>query len=62
MSRRHAAEKREVESWVVARNELLIKIARAAPQSAADLESMIEPFRMREYGDQMLAAIRDGEK
>ncbi|MHC4847202.1 MAG: ribonuclease D [Planctomycetota bacterium] len=55
--RRNAAEERGVESWVVARNELLIKVARAAPGSAEALNPLLEPFRMREYGQAMLEAL-----
>jgi ribonuclease D len=55
--RRGAAEERGVETWVVARNELLLQVARAAPSSAGELEPLLEPFRMREYGEPMLQAL-----
>lgn len=52
-----AAGERGVETWVVARNELLLKIARESPRTAGELAPLIEPFRLREYGDSMLAAM-----
>jgi len=55
--RRGAAEKRGVEAWVVARNELLLRLARAAPRTRDELAPLLEPFRDREYGEAMLAAL-----
>ncbi|MEM8885785.1 MAG: HRDC domain-containing protein [Planctomycetota bacterium] len=55
--RAKAAEERGVESWVVARNELLIKIARAEPAARSDLEGLMAAFRYREYGDAMWGAL-----
>jgi len=55
--RRGAAEKRVVEPWVVARNELLLRIARAAPNTREELSPLLEPFRDREYGEALLAAL-----
>ena len=55
--RRGAAEDRGVEPWVVVRNELLLTIARAAPESDGALAEILEPFRHREYGAAMLEAI-----
>ena len=52
-----AAKERGVETWVVARNELLLRIARAAPRTAAELDPMLEPFRQREYGEPMLGVL-----
>jgi ribonuclease D len=54
-----AAEARGVESFVVARNELLEKIARADCTTLNDLGELVEPFRLREYGAAILAAMLD---
>ncbi len=54
-----AAETRGVETFVVAKNELLLKIALAAPTTLEALKEHAEPFRLREYGEAMLAAMRD---
>jgi ribonuclease D len=54
-----AAEARGVESFVVARNELLEKIARAGCTTLEELAELLEPFRLREYGDAILAAMLD---
>ncbi|MHC4818090.1 MAG: ribonuclease D [Planctomycetota bacterium] len=54
-----AAEARGVESFVVARNELLEKIARAGCTTLEELGELVEPFRLREYGDAILAAMLD---
>ena len=59
--RGRAAEERGVESWVVARNELLLQVAQARPKTPADLEPLLEPFRLKEYGAAMLAAILDSK-
>jgi len=55
--RRDAAEERGVEGWVVARNELLLRVARATPSDRDQLAELLEPFRAREYGDAMLDAL-----
>jgi ribonuclease D len=57
--RGRAAEERGVESWVVSRNEMLMTIARAEPETATDLEALIEAFRFREYGEAMMDAIQN---
>lgn len=54
-----AAEKRGVEGFVVARNELLEKIARADCRTLEELGELVEPFRLREYGAAILAAMLD---
>ena len=54
-----AAEARGVESFVVARNELLERIARAGCTTLEELGEFVEPFRLREYGDAILAAMLD---
>ncbi|MFI5403733.1 MAG: HRDC domain-containing protein, partial [Planctomycetota bacterium] len=54
-----AAEKRGVETYVVAKNELLLKVALAGAATVEDLREHVEPFRLREYGEAMLAAMRD---
>jgi ribonuclease D len=54
-----AAEERGVESFVVARNELLEKIARAGCTTLEELGELVEPFRLREYGAAILAAMLD---
>jgi len=56
-----AAEARGVETFVVARNELLMRVAVADCRTREDLAEVIEPFRLREYGDAILAAILDSE-
>jgi len=55
--RSRAAEERGVETWVVARNELLMRIAQTGARTPAELESVVEPFRLREYGEAMVAAM-----
>jgi len=57
--RAKAAKERGVESFVVARNELLQEVARAAPGDLDALAEVVEPFRLREYGEAMLAALLD---
>jgi ribonuclease D len=52
------AEKRGVETFVVAKNELLLKIAVAGPSRFEDLKEHMEPFRLREYGEAILLAMR----
>jgi ribonuclease D len=54
-----AAEARGVETFVVARNELLEKIARADCATLEELGELVEPFRLREYGAAILAALLD---
>ena len=54
-----AARARGVESFVVARNELLERIARAGCTTPEQLGELVEPFRLREYGDAILAAMLD---
>ena len=50
-------DERGVETWVVARNELLLRVARENPRTREALEPLLEPFRLREYGDAMLEAL-----
>jgi ribonuclease D len=52
-----AAEERGVESWVVARNELLMRVAALPRHSVEDLNGVLEPFRLREYGAAMIQAL-----
>jgi ribonuclease D len=54
-----AAQERGVESFVVARNELLEKIARSGCRTREELAELVEPFRLEEYGDAILAAMLD---
>jgi len=53
------AEARGVEAFVVARNDLLMKIAAADCKTLDDLAALVEPFRLREYGEAMLRAMLD---
>jgi ribonuclease D len=53
------AEKRGVETFVVARNELLLRIATAGPTMLDEMKEILEPFRFREYGAAMLAAMSE---
>jgi ribonuclease D len=53
-----AAEERGVEPWVVARNELLLRIAQAAPRDEAELGELMAAFRLEEYGAAILAVLR----
>ena len=55
--RSKAAEERGVEPWVVARNELLSRIAHARPRTASGLKEHMAPFRFDEYGAAMLAVL-----
>jgi ribonuclease D len=55
--RARAAAERGVEPWVVARNELLSQVAQAGCRDLDGLRPLLEPFRFREYGEAMLAAL-----
>jgi ATP-dependent DNA helicase RecQ len=55
-----AAETRGVETFVVAKNEMLARIALAAPETLEQLREHVEPFRLREYGEAILSALRGG--
>jgi ribonuclease D len=55
--RSREAEERGVETFVVARNELLLRIARAGCTTVEELGELVAPFRVREYGEAMLAAM-----
>ncbi len=55
-----AAAKRGVESFVVARNEMLAQVAALEARSPDDLAAIVEPWRLREYGAAMIAAMLDG--
>ncbi|HEX5138325.1 MAG TPA: HRDC domain-containing protein [Planctomycetota bacterium] len=57
-----AAEQRGVETFVVAKNELLLKIAVAGCATLDDLGVHMEPFRLREYGEAMLGAMSDSSR
>ena len=57
--RTQAADDRGVESWVVARNELLMRVASSARSALEDLEGVLAPFRLREYGPAMIQALLD---
>jgi ribonuclease D len=57
--RARAAEERGVEAFVVARNELLQRVALAGCTTLDELADHVEPFRAREYGEAMLAAMLD---
>ena len=52
-----AAEERGVEPFVVARNELLSKIAHARCENGGDLEKVVPPFTYAEYGKAILAVL-----
>jgi ribonuclease D len=56
--RTETARKRGVEPFVVARNELLFQLAVAFPRTLGELEPLLEPFRLREYGDAILDSMR----
>ena len=55
--RAKTAEERGVESFVVARNELLMKIAHTGARSVDELEGVVEPFRLKEYGSAIVASM-----
>jgi len=57
--RGEAAERRGVEPFVVARNEALMEVAKRGCRSLSELGEVLEPFRVREYGEAMLAAMLD---
>jgi len=59
--RARAAEERGVETFVVARNELLAKLASTDVGTLDDLAGHLEPFRVREYGEAILAAILESD-
>ncbi len=60
--RTKAAEERGVESFVVARNELLMKIAAKECRTLEEIGALLEPFRFREYGEAILAAVRESNE
>ncbi len=53
------AEARGVEAFVVARNDMLLEIARRNCHTLDDLGQIVEPYRLREYGEAMLGAMLD---
>ena len=55
--RSKAAEERGVEPWVVARNELLSRVAASRATSLDQLAPLMSTFRLREYGEAMLAVL-----
>jgi len=55
--RTEAATARGVEPFVVARNEALFEVAQRGCRTLAELGEVLEPFRVREYGDALLAAM-----
>jgi len=57
--RSKAAEERGVEPWVVARNELLSRVAAARTNNLDELAPLMAPFRLREYGEAMLAVLTE---
>jgi ribonuclease D len=57
--RSEAAARRGVEPFVVARNEALLDVARRGCRTLRDLGEVLEPFRVREYGEAILAAMLD---
>ncbi|MFQ5845045.1 MAG: ribonuclease D [Planctomycetota bacterium] len=57
--RGRAAAERGVEGFVVARNELLLEVARRGCRTLEDLSEVVEPFRLREYGEAMLRVVLD---
>jgi len=59
--RSRAAKERGVEPFVVARNELLMEVARSGGTTAEEISGLMEPFRVREYGGAMLRAMLDSE-
>ena len=60
--RSRAAEERGVEPFVVARNELLATIASARCRTKDDLAKRLQPFRLKEYGDAILAVLRNNSQ
>lgn len=57
--RSKAAEERGVEPWVVARNELLMKVAAACTRDPDEVRGLMAPFRFEEYGAAILAVLND---
>jgi ribonuclease D len=55
--RTRAAEERGVETFVVARNDLLLALAQSGARNLEELRPLVEPFRFREYGEAILAAL-----
>jgi len=55
-----AAARRGVESFVVARNEMLAQVAALDARTPEDLAPVVEPWRLREYGAAMIGAMLDG--
>ncbi len=59
--RSRAAKERGVESFVVARNELLMEVAKSGGTTVEEVSGLMEPFRVREYGEAMLRAMLDSK-
>jgi ribonuclease D len=60
--RKARAEARKVEVQVIAPNAVLMAVARAAPRTLDDLGKVegMDPFRLQQYGEEILAALRSG--
>jgi ribonuclease D len=57
--RKARAEARKVEVQVIAPNAVLMAVARAAPHTLDELGRVdgMDPFRIQQYGEEMLAAV-----
>ncbi|HLF03121.1 MAG TPA: HRDC domain-containing protein, partial [Anaerolineales bacterium] len=57
--RKQIAQKRGVESDVIIPRDVLLELARRAPQSAADLDSVpgLGPTRRAKYGDEIIRLL-----
>ena len=60
--RKARAEARKVEVQVIAPNAVLMAVARSAPRTLEELGKVdgMDPFRIQQYGEEMLAALRSG--
>jgi len=62
--RKGRAEARKVEVQVIAPNAVLMAVARTAPRTLEELGRVegMDPFRLQQYGDEMLAALHAGSQ
>ena len=56
-----AAKERGVEPFVVARNELLMEVAKSGGTTVEEMAGLMEPFRLREYGEAMQREMLDSK-
>ena len=58
--RKGRADERKVEVQVIAPNAVLLAVAKAAPRDRSGLAAVegMDPFRVEQYGEELLAALQ----